>query len=256
MGIDPDTVGEVAPPDAPVLRVEQLGVAYGQRTVLHDVSFEAGPGELIGVIGPNGAGKSSLFKGICGLVNHTGTVLVNGVHCHDHTERMDIAYIPQRNDSDLTFPITAGELVLTGRRRFHSWFTRPGRADRAAAAAALADVGLPDVGDSTLTELSGGQLQRVYVARALAQEATIVLLDEALSGVDQPSTASLFELFDQLVARGTSLLVATHDLAVARRRFGRLLAINGTLRADGSPAEVLAEAVLDTTFGSASAPAD
>ena len=241
------------PANHPVLRVDRLGVEYGHRPVLADVSFDARPGELIGVIGPNGAGKSSLFKGICGLVNHTGIVFVNGVHCHDHTDRMDIAYIPQRNDSDLTFPITAAELVLTGRRRFHRWVARPGRADRAAAAAALADVGLPEVGQHTLTELSGGQLQRVYLARALAQEATVVLLDEALSGVDQPATASLIELFHRLAERGTTLLVATHDLALARHRFGRLLAVNGTLRADGPPDAVLAPDVLDRTFGSADA---
>ena len=117
----------------PVLEVEHLGVRYGDTDALHDVSFAVYPGELIGVIGPNGAGKSTMFKAICGLVNHSGIVEVNGVHCHDRTDRMDLAYIPQRNDSDLNFPITIGELVLAGRRRFHKWWRRPTQEDRDAA---------------------------------------------------------------------------------------------------------------------------
>lgn len=232
------------------LEVHQLGVRYGDRHALHDVSFRVGRGELIAVIGPNGAGKSTLFKAICGLVNHEGVVEVNGVHCHDHTDRMDLAYIPQRNDSDLNFPITVGELVLAGRRRFHRWYQRPGRTDLDRAHEALQRVRLEGTADRALTELSGGQLQRAYVARALAQEASVVLLDEALSGVDQPTTQELIDVFASLADDGTTVLVATHDLALARRRFGRCLAVNGTLRADGAPAEVLSIDVLEATFGS------
>jgi ABC-type Mn2+/Zn2+ transport system ATPase subunit len=106
------------------------------------------------------------------------------------------------------------------------------------------------VADRALTELSGGQLQRAYLARALAQEASVVLLDEALSGVDQPTTIELVEVFAALAAEGTTVLVATHDLALARRRFARCLAVNGTLTADGDPASVLSIDVLDATFGS------
>ena len=233
-----------------LLEVEHLGVRYGGTDALYDVSFAVQPGELIGVIGPNGAGKSTLFKAICGLVNHSGVVEVNGVHCHDRTDRMDLAYIPQRNDSDLNFPITVGELVLAGRRRFHTWWRRPTQHDRDAAHEALAKVRLEGADARSLTELSGGQLQRAYLARALAQQASVVLLDESLSGVDEPTTADLFELFATLASEGTTLLVATHDLALARRRFKRLLAVNGTLRGDGTPEHVLSAEVLDTTFGS------
>ena len=143
-----------------------------------------------------------MFKAICGLVNHTGVVEVNGVHCHDRTDRMDLAYIPQRNDSDLNFPITVGELVLAGRRRFRRWWGRPTAADRAVAPEALEQgAAAPAPEHRALTELSGGQLQRAYLARALAQEASVVLLDEALSGVDQPTTAELFDVFETLAAR-------------------------------------------------------
>ena len=205
---------------------------------------------MIAVIGPNGAGKSTLFKAICGLVNHEGVVEVNGVHCHDRTDRMDLAYIPQRSDADLHFPITVGEPVLAGRRRFRRWWERPSAQDIDVATDALARVKLSGTERRSLGELSGGQLQRAYVARALAQQASVVLLDEALSGVDQPTTAELLDVFDTLAADGTTLLVATHDLALARHRFSRCLAINGTVRADGSPQQVLTSDVLDATFGS------
>ncbi|MFM7253811.1 MAG: metal ABC transporter ATP-binding protein, partial [Ilumatobacteraceae bacterium] len=236
----------------PVLEVERLGVRYGERQALGDVTFAVGRGELLAVVGPNGAGKSSMFKAICGLVNHDGIVEVNGVHCHHRTDRMDIAYIPQRSDHDLAFPITVIELVLAGRRRFRRWWQPPSADDRAAALDALRRVRLADAGDRPLGELSGGQLQRAFLARALAQEASVVLLDEALGGVDQPTTEELFDLFRTLAADGTTLLVSTHDLALARRRFDRCLAVNGTLRADGDPADVLSVDTLETIFGSAS----
>lgn len=235
---------------APDLRVDHLGVTYGRNEVLHDVSFTVGSGELVAVVGPNGAGKSTLFKAICGLVNHDGTVEVNGVHCHDRTDRMDLAYIPQRNDHDLQFPITVGELVMAGRRRFRRWWDRPSRDDREVVQACLEEVLLPDAATRSLGELSGGQLQRAYLARALAQEASVVLLDEALAGVDQPTTLDLLDVFERLVAQGTSLLVATHDLSLVRHRFRRCIAINATLRADGAPTEVLTLDVLDNVFGS------
>lgn len=237
--------------DSPVLSVDHLGVRYGDRTALFDASFTLDAGELVAVIGPNGAGKSTLFKAICGLVNHDGVVEVNGVHCHDHADRMDLAYIPQRNDNDLAFPISIGELVLAGRRRFRRWWQRPDTDDRAVALAALARVGLAGEEGRSLLELSGGQLQRAYVARALAQEASVVLLDEALSGVDEPNTAELLTVFESLAATGTAFLIATHDLALARHRFARCIAVNGTVRADGTPHEVLTTDALDATFGSA-----
>lgn len=235
----------------PILEVDRVGVRYGTTQVLFDVSFSVQRGELIGVIGPNGAGKSTMFKAICGLVNHSGNVEVNGVHCHHRTDRMDIAYIPQRNDADLTFPISVGELVMAGRRRFRHWYSRPTASDKAVAADALTKVGLAGTESRSLNQLSGGQLQRAYLARALAQQASVVLLDEALSGVDQPTTSELFEVFDSLAREGTTILVATHDLALARRRFARCIAVNGTIRGDGPAAEVLASEVLDATFGSA-----
>jgi ABC-type Mn2+/Zn2+ transport system ATPase subunit len=233
-----------------MLAAHELDVRYGRHVALTGVTFSVGPGELVAVVGPNGAGKSTLFKAICGLVPHRGTVQLGGAHCHHRRDRMLAAYIPQRAELDLDFPITVDELTLSGRRRFRAPGRRASRADRVAASAALERVGLEGLGGRPIGSLSGGQLQRAFVARALAQEAHLVLLDEALSGVDLPSTESLLGLFTGLCERGTSLLVATHDLALARRRFDRCLALNGRLVADGPPSSALDQTTVDATFGS------
>lgn len=240
----------------PLLATDRLGVRYGRHVALADVTIRVDPGELVAIVGPNGAGKSSLFKAVCGLVPHEGSVALGGSHCHHRRDHMVAAYIPQRADLDLDFPITVDELVLAGRRRFRSFARRASLGDRRAASDALARVGLDGLGGRAIGSLSGGQLQRAFVARALAQEAHLVLLDEALSGVDLPNTESLLELFADLCANGTSLLVATHDLALARRRFDRCLAINGRLVADGPPSIALDEAAVDATFGSGPAVAE
>lgn len=230
--------------------VEDLSVSYGQVSALEGVSFTVGWGELVAVIGPNGAGKSTLFKAITGLVPSSGTVELGGVHCHHRRDRMVAAYIPQRSDLDLDFPVTVGEVVLSGRRRFLSWWQRPTTRDRAAAAAALDTIGMTGTERRPIGELSGGQIQRVFLARALAQEAQLILLDEALSGVDAPSTLEFLDLFSRLGERGTTVMLATHDLALAKRRFSRCLAVNRTIVSDGPPARALDGRALEATFGS------
>jgi ABC-type Mn2+/Zn2+ transport system ATPase subunit len=235
---------------ASALTVRRLGVRFGHRQVLSDVGFSIGRGELVGVVGPNGAGKSTLFRAICGLVEHSGQITIGDVHCHHHRDRMPTAFIPQRSELDPEFPITVAELVLCGRRRYRSWWQRPGRADREAAAAALETVHLTGQEGDAVGTLSGGQFQRALLARALAQEADILLLDEALSGVDSPTTAELFVLFRHITDTGRTMLVATHDLAIARHRFDRCLAVNRRLVADGPPTTVLSGAALEATFGS------
>jgi manganese/iron transport system ATP-binding protein len=237
---------------AAALATEALGVNYGSFSALQDVSITVGRGELVGIIGPNGAGKSTLFKALAGFIPHTGEVFLDGLCCH-HRQRTSIAFIPQRADLDLDFPITVGELVLGGRRRFRKWWERPTSADRDAASLALAEVDLAGFEKRGVGTLSGGQAQRAFLARALAQDADVLLLDEALSGVDAPTTGELFELFERLAGRGVTILVSTHDLALARRRFHRCIAINGTVQGDGTPAHVLETSILDATFGSARA---
>lgn len=229
-----------------------VGVRYGQSPVLEGVTFRAGWGELIAVVGPNGAGKSTLFKALAGVVPHTGRVVLGaGRHPGGGAAGQgSVAYLPQRLDLDPTFPVTVGQLVLTGRRRFLGPCRRPRALDRAVVADALSEVGLSDRAREPIGRLSGGQLQRALVARALAQEAGVLLLDESLSGVDRPNTLDLIGLFTALADGGRTILVATHDLALTRHAFSRCLAVNGRLVADGDPRTVLDSDSLEATFGS------
>ena len=169
--------------DGIVLQAIDLAVSYGESKALSSSSFAIGAGELVAVVGPNGAGKSTLFKALAGFVDHDGDVVVHGEHCH-HLERKAIAYIPQQTDLDLRFPISVGEVVMAGRRRFHGTRMKATDIDILRVTECLAQVDLADMHDRLLSTLSGGQVQRVLLARALAQEADVLLLDEALSGVD------------------------------------------------------------------------
>ncbi len=233
----------------PLLRLSDVGVRYGDRVALAGVSFSLQPGELVALIGPNGAGKSTLLKAVVGLVPHSGFVSVQGHECHHRPDRLDLAYVAQHSAVDRLFPITVDEVVRSGRRRFGRWWRRDSADDIGAARAALERVGLGDRGAARLSELSGGQVQRVFVARALAQEAKVVLLDEAMAGVDRPTTLTLLDMLHQVTASGAAVVVAMHDLALARRHFDRCLAVNGTLIADGPPEEVLVGDVLESVFG-------
>lgn len=243
--------------NVPVLRLRGVTVSYPSATLaLDDVSFDVGVGELVAVVGPNGAGKSTLFKAITGLVSHEGSVELCGTHCHHQVDRLGAAYIPQRDDLERDFPITVGQLVLAGRRRFLRLGHRPGPRHRQAANEALERVGLAALDRRPLSTLSGGQFQRALLARALAQEAHLILLDEALSGIDRPRTEALLDLFADLAGSGTSLLISTHDLSLARRRFDRCLAINHRLVADGAPQDTLDARTIEATFGPSAATAN
>jgi ABC-type Mn2+/Zn2+ transport system ATPase subunit len=231
-----------------VLEAVNLAVSYDDNVALGSSSFSVSGGEMVAVVGPNGAGKSSLFKALAGFIDHDGDVVVHGEHCH-HLERQAIAYIPQQADLDIRFPITVGDVVLAGRRRFHGRRMRRTAADTAHVAACLAQVDLVGAESRSLATLSGGQVQRVMLARALAQEADVLLLDEALSGVDSRHTDELVSLFGDLCANGTSILVSTHDLSLVRKRFSRCITVNGRVLGDGAPQTELDGSRLDALFG-------
>jgi len=235
------------------LAVRDLCVRYGARTAVEGATFEVTSGEVVALIGPNGAGKSSLLRAVVGLVPHDGEVELRGGSCHHRNHRVAAAMIPQRAEIDLTFPVSVAEVVRSGRRAFVGFGGWPRRADKVAADAALDRVGLAGFGHRHIGALSGGELQRVLLARALAQEANVLLLDEALSGVDHDRTLELLELVDSLAESGAAVVVSTHDLAMTRHRFGRCIAVNRRIVADGDPNEVLDAFGLDATFGSGSA---
>lgn len=232
-----------------VLQAVDVAVSYGDIRALQYSSFSISAGELVAVVGPNGAGKSTLFKALAGFVDHEGDVVVHGEHCH-HLERKAIAYIPQQSDLDLRFPITVSEVVLAGRRRFHTRRMRATSNDIDTVTSCLKQVDLAGTERRSLSTLSGGQVQRVLLARALAQEADVLLLDEALSGVDARHTDELISLFTSLCANGTSVLVSTHDLGLVRSRFQRCLAVNGKVLGDGQPSIELSSEKIERLFGS------
>ena len=230
--------------DRPALDVADLGVRYGPTVAVEHVSLHLHPGELVALVGPNGAGKSSLLRAIMGLVGHSGTATV-------HTRRAGtrgVAFVPQHADVDLQFPITVEQVVADGRRPFRAPWRPLRRDDRAAVRRALSTVGLDGLERRPISQLSGGQTQRAFIARALAQEADLLLLDEPLSGVDVPTASALIELLEGLAANGRSILLTTHDLTQVRKHFDRCLVLNRRLVADGAPASVLGPDQLEALF--------
>ena len=223
------------------MSVRARDLAGGYRAgvdALSGVSFEARPGEVVAVLGPNGGGKSTLFRALLGeLPYRRGEVALAGRP----------AYVPQTQRARLDFPVSALDVALMGAYGRTPWFRRLARDDRAAARAALIRVGLDGEVNERFGTLSGGQRQRVLIARALVQDAPVLLLDEPLSGVDVPSAARIEALFEELRGEGRALLVATHDVHQARA-WQRVLCLHGRQIAFGAPG-CLSPEVLQATYG-------
>jgi manganese/zinc/iron transport system ATP- binding protein len=241
--------GEVARtatlPRPAALEIRSLTVSYRSAPVLWEVDAVFPAGRLCAIVGPNGAGKSTLLRAALGLVPvDSGTVLVDGASGAAALDR--VAYVPQRESVDWDFPITVAEVVAMGRYRSVGWFRRVGRADRALAQECLDRVGMGAYGRRQIGQLSGGQRQRVFLARALAQRAPVLLMDEPFAGIDARTQADLLDLLGELRAAGTSVVVVHHDMAQVRAAFDWTLLLNVRALGCGPTAQVLtADAVRD-----------
>ncbi len=234
-------------PGAPILEAVGVTVRYNGRAALDNVTFRLTKGERVAVVGPNGAGKSTLFKAIAGVLDPAeGEVRVAG---HQPGGHICIAYVPQRSEVDWNFPVTVADVVLMGRIGKMGLLRHPSRRDRALVKRSLEVVGLSDLADRQIGELSGGQQQRMFIARALAQEAELMLMDEPLTGLDVASQEAIFHILDTLRAQQVTVMVATHDLNMAAARFDRVMLLNKRLFGFGAAAEVFTPDRLRGAYG-------
>jgi manganese/zinc/iron transport system ATP- binding protein len=238
----------MTPVDQPALRLSGVSAGYGDGFAVQDANVALPPGSVTAVIGPNGSGKSTLLKAILRLTPEVeGEVWLDGQPLDD--QRARVAYVPQRESVDWTFPVSAQQVVLMGRSRLIGWLRRPASPDRSAVERALGRVGMQEHADRQIGALSGGQQQRVFLARALVQEASVFLLDEPMTGVDRVTEELIVELFAELRSAGATILYATHDLESAADSADYLCFVNRRIVAFGPPAETFTPPVLHQTFG-------
>ena len=230
------------------LEVKGLSVSYGRGPVVNKMSFALDKGDLVGIVGPNGAGKSSLIKAMVGaLTPDEGSIRVGGDSGKKATRR--ITYVPQRGEVDWDFPVTVEDVVTQGRYGKVGLLGRFGAEDRRLIAEAIDLVGIGELKSRQIGELSGGQQQRVFLARALAQQGDIYLLDEPLVGVDAATESAIVEVLRNLGDAGKTVMVVHHDLSTAREYFDKILLMNKERIAFGPVDEVFTPQLLQKTYG-------
>ena len=231
---------------SPALELHGLSLRFNGHSALQELTLTVDPGLQVAVVGPNGAGKSTLFNILAGhLLPSAGAVLIHG---HAPAQHQCLAYVPQSNQVDWSFPVSVEEVVMMGRVGLIGLFRQPTRKDWGLVREGLKSVNLEGLARRQISELSGGQKQRMFVARALAQEADLVLLDEPLAGLDIPSQDQILKILDDLKSRGITVLFATHDLELAAR-FDRILLLNRRLIAYGDRERVLTAQNLAEAYG-------
>ena len=237
-----DTAGIVA---------QNLTVTYRNGlTALHDASFSVPRGSITALVGVNGAGKSTLFKAVMGFVPAArGRIAVLGLPVREAQRRGLIAYVPQAEEVDWSFPVLVEDVVMMGRYGRMGFLRRPQPVDHAAVAQALARVGMEALRHRQIGELSGGQRKRVFLARALAQEAPVILLDEPFTGVDVKTEEQIIALLRELRAAGGVMLVSTHNLGSVPEFCDRVVLVKGTVLAEGPTAEIFTRPNLERAFG-------
>ncbi len=216
----------------PAITTTNLCASYNDSPALWNVSTSIEQGSLLAVVGPNGAGKTTLIKSILGLVTpNSGSISIFGKKAA--TQLHHCAYIPQRTTIDWDFPVTVFDVVLMGRYRHIGWFRRPKKEDKEKALDALAHVNIFEHKDRRISELSGGQQQRVFLARALAQDAAIYLMDEPFVGVDMKTEQTIINILKELAQRGKTIIVVHHDLHTLQDYFHEVMLLNKTCIAHG-----------------------
>lgn len=232
----------------PVLDVHDVTVAYHRKPVIWDIDLTLDSPRLVGIVGPNGAGKSTLLKAMLGLVPlASGEVNLFGKPLK--SQRHLVGYVPQRETVDWDFPVNVLDVVLMGTYRSLGWIRRPGRKEREWALQCLDRVGLVDLRHRQIGQLSGGQQQRVFLARALAQKASVYFMDEPMAGVDASTEKIIFDALKELRREGKTVLVIHHDLRTVPEYFDHVVLINVRLVASGPTAEVFTPEKLQATYG-------
>ncbi|MDZ7914130.1 MAG: metal ABC transporter ATP-binding protein [Rhodococcus sp. (in: high G+C Gram-positive bacteria)] len=232
------------------IRVENVSVHYGEVHALDHVDLTLNSGSVCGLIGMNGSGKSTLFKVIMGMIKpDNGSVTIAGLDAAAARKSGRIGYVPQSEDVDWTFPISVRDVVMMGRYGHLGFLRRPRRADREAVAEALERVELAEFADRQIGQLSGGQKKRAFVARGIAQDASILLLDEPFAGVDKRSEATISTLLRELASDGRSILVSTHDLHAVPKLCDEAVLLMRTVLVHSDPDTVLQPENLALAFG-------
>ncbi|NEW07037.1 metal ABC transporter ATP-binding protein [Paenibacillus sp. SYP-B3998] len=230
------------------LKIHNLSVAYQKKPVLRGVSFEVPEGKLIGIVGPNGAGKSTLIKAALGLIPRlSGKVSIYGKPYAE--QRRSVGYVPQRESVDWDFPTNALDVVMMGRYGHLGWFKRPGHTEKRIAMECLAKVGMTDFADRQISQLSGGQQQRIFLARALAQDAKLYVMDEPFVGVDAATEKAIITLLGELKTQGKTVLVVHHDLSTVKEYFDWVMLLNVQLLAFGPVEQTFTADKLQQTYG-------
>lgn len=232
------------------IQVENVTVDYHGKVALHGATLSLREGSIAGLVGMNGSGKSTLFKAIMGFVKPaTGRVLINGLPIRAAQKRGLVAYVPQSEEVDWNFPVSVADVVMMGRYGHMNWLRIPKPLDRRIVAESIDRVEMTALRDRQIGELSGGQKKRAFLARALAQQGTVLLLDEPFTGVDVKTEKAMIQLLMELRDRGHTILVSTHDLTSVSTFCDQVVFINQTVLAYGATQDVFTQENLNRTFG-------
>ncbi len=234
----------------PSIQVENVTVAYSGKVALHGATLQLQPGSICGLVGMNGSGKSTLFKAIMGFIKpQSGRVLIHGLPTSKVQKQNLVAYIPQSEDVDWNFPVSVEDVVMMGRYGYMNMLRIPSRRDRLIVLDSLERTHMTEFKDRQIGELSGGQKKRAFLARVLAQQGEVILLDEPFAGVDIKTEKAIVQLLEELRDAGKTILISTHDLTSISTFCDQVILVNRTILAYGPTSEVFTSENLARTFG-------